>query len=864
MKYLAVGGAAIVGLLISTAAFPQNNALPMLPQPSLSTVPQGLNFIGNISYSGSAIASLGNITGGSGYTSGTALLSLGSLTAGGGTLSSGVFTQTASNAMQATDTMSIGGVTYTFVSAIGAAPGNVLIGANFAASMTNLAASINCSAGGGTTYIANSPCANPKVSAVAAATTETVTALNVGVSIVSTGTTYTASGTSAGSWGASTLAGNTYYTPGLYFNVPVTDLTTGAATGAAFTVTIGNQTSGANGSSWGKVTNATLINGGSNSSGYLVNDSLTVSNSLLGGVGSGFSIPVATTGAFFSGVATTTRGNGIGATLNITILSTGTAITGASLGARGTGYATNDTLSVTAASVGGAGSGFSIPVSGVGSAATPPNAWITLNSTLSGTVAGVGANGEIAPFNLYTSSDAVVTGGANLIDFDVEDLPRNGATGNRIAIEGHILLNGSAEQGNINYVGVWGIADAEVNLGGTNTGAGSQGLVFGMNPQAKGGGTATNLTAIIGEEVDISCGYGCTTKGTIGVDIVQINGDQTVGATTDAALMIGSAVGSPGWTNGILINNYNGQFPISSSGNLLETSAGTVNHGLHLTNLTCTTDCYASNGAKIDGSGNATFANVNVTSATIPTNGIYAYNATTIGFGANSSSVGYWNIQQFAFNHANNAQNSFLINNGSSGVSAQAAFIFGNSSSATEAVINLNGGSFSGGLGANALSITSAGNFYIIGGSTTGLEIDSSGNPYMPSLANVTTAKAGSVCWTTSTGALTYDGTNTCLVSSARFKEDIEPIRNALSEVLAIKPVSFRYKNREDNPDLHVGFLAENVADVDPRFVVYGDDGRPLKLRLMEMPALAFGAIQQQQDEIAALTTRVRNLEHRH
>lgn len=72
----------------------------------------------------------------------------------------------------ANDQFTIGGVTYTFVSAIGSSSGNVLIGASAAATIANLVAAINFASGEGTTYIGTS--ANPEVSAVVDGTTDTV------------------------------------------------------------------------------------------------------------------------------------------------------------------------------------------------------------------------------------------------------------------------------------------------------------------------------------------------------------------------------------------------------------------------------------------------------------------------------------------------------------------------------------------------------------------------------------------------------------------------------------------------------------------------------------------------------------------
>ena len=53
----------------------------------------------------------------------------------------------------ATDAITVAGVTFTFVSSIGTAAGNVLKGANDAAALANLAAAINGGSGAGTNYI---------------------------------------------------------------------------------------------------------------------------------------------------------------------------------------------------------------------------------------------------------------------------------------------------------------------------------------------------------------------------------------------------------------------------------------------------------------------------------------------------------------------------------------------------------------------------------------------------------------------------------------------------------------------------------------------------------------------------------------
>lgn len=65
----------------------------------------------------------------------------------------GEATLTSTGTFSDNDTVTIGGVVFTMKTTLGATPGNVLIGANAAASIANLTAAINAAAGAGTTYV---------------------------------------------------------------------------------------------------------------------------------------------------------------------------------------------------------------------------------------------------------------------------------------------------------------------------------------------------------------------------------------------------------------------------------------------------------------------------------------------------------------------------------------------------------------------------------------------------------------------------------------------------------------------------------------------------------------------------------------
>ena len=129
-----------------------------------------------------------------------------------------VFTETGSNNFVNGDTIQIGNRIYTFQTTLTNVDGNVLIGANFAASATNLVNIINGNTafnginyffGGG--YGAGT--SDPNVTASTVTTTITLTARALGEAGAAVPVTYTAAGTSAGSFGSSFLAGASYANP---------------------------------------------------------------------------------------------------------------------------------------------------------------------------------------------------------------------------------------------------------------------------------------------------------------------------------------------------------------------------------------------------------------------------------------------------------------------------------------------------------------------------------------------------------------------------------------------------------------------------------------------------------------------------
>src|SRR5439155_7114075 len=75
--------------------------------------------------------------------------------------------------------------------------------------------------------------------------------------------------------------------------------------------------------------------------------------------------------------------------------------------------------------------------------------------------------------------------------------------------------------------------------------------------------------------------------------------------------------------------------------------------------------------------------------------------------------------------------------------------------------------------------------------------------------------------------------------SSQRFKDEIKPMDKASEGILALKPVTFRYK-KELDPDgiSQFGLVAEDVEKVNPDLVVRDDKGEVYTVRYEAVNAM--------------------------
>src|SRR5207249_9860534 len=198
---------------------------------------------------------------------------------------------------------------------------------------------------------------------------------------------------------------------------------------------------------------------------------------------------------------------------------------------------------------------------------------------------------------------------------------------------------------------------------------------------------------------------------------------------------------------------------------------------------------------------------------------------------------------------ANTANGTYALANNTSGS-------FNTADGASALQKNTMGGSNTA-LGVNAgTGVTTANNVIVIGTNVAGANLDNScyigsifGQPIDPATAIAVGIDASGKLGTT--------------VSSRRFKHDIKPMDKASEAILALKPVTFRYKSdAKDTPQF--GLIAEEVAEVNPDLAVRDKNGEILSVHYDQINAMLLNEflkehkkVDEQQASISELNTRL-------
>jgi hypothetical protein len=97
--------------------------------------------------------------------------------------------------------------------------------------------------------------------------------------------------------------------------------------------------------------------------------------------------------------------------------------------------------------------------------------------------------------------------------------------------------------------------------------------------------------------------------------------------------------------------------------------------------------------------------------------------------------------------------------------------------------------------------------------------------------------------------------------SSARFKDSIKPMDKASEAILALKPVTFRYKKELDPSGIpQFGLVAEEVEKVNPDLVARDDQGKPYTVRYDAVNAMLLNEFLKEHRKVEKLEDTVASL----
>ena len=100
------------------------------------------------------------------------------------------------------------------------------------------------------------------------------------------------------------------------------------------------------------------------------------------------------------------------------------------------------------------------------------------------------------------------------------------------------------------------------------------------------------------------------------------------------------------------------------------------------------------------------------------------------------------------------------------------------------------------------------------------------------------------------------------MTSSARFKDEIQPILQASEALFALKPVKFHYKKEIDPQRIpQSGLLAEEVERISPDLVIRDADGGPQTVRYEQVNAMLLNEFLKQHKAFLEEQRKVEELE---
>jgi len=136
-----------------------------------------------------------------------------------------------------------------------------------------------------------------------------------------------------------------------------------------------------------------------------------------------------------------------------------------------------------------------------------------------------------------------------------------------------------------------------------------------------------------------------------------------------------------------------------------------------------------------------------------------------------------------------------------------------------------------------------------------GVAISAEGN-VTPYFNDTYSLGSSSLLW-----SVVYAKTGTINTSDARMKKDVEDINYGLSQIVKLRPVSYKWKSGSDTK-IHLGIIAQEAEDVIPNIVYHGEKAdEPLGVNYSELIPVLIKADQELKGQNDELRDRVKSLE---
>lgn len=123
------------------------------------------------------------------------------------------------------------------------------------------------------------------------------------------------------------------------------------------------------------------------------------------------------------------------------------------------------------------------------------------------------------------------------------------------------------------------------------------------------------------------------------------------------------------------------------------------------------------------------------------------------------------------------------------------------------------------------------------------LTINASGNVFFPTAGGSSASQTGYWCYDANRQLIADSAV--CLVSARKFKKDIQSLDFGLSDLLKLKPISFKYKDSSFGAGPQMGFIADDIpSDLAKTLVTYDSTGAVHGFKYDEFTALLTKSIQ--------------------